>query len=341
MANAIATQYKNSLLTYKLLKGNATLTKSLVLRLILGVLGGLPTTSLALFTALERIGFSVFDVVVSRADRTQSQLVKIGIIGLFLKIIADVVLISLFFIAPKTTVMLPVFLSVSGLLLGAGQALTQGHIEDFYLLSAKKYFSYLVKNSHIEHEQKTLSYWSWWAAINMASIFILLGSTYFLYYFYRVEVLLFFTLLQNFFLLVKVIFDQKKYLVSAHAADQNITLKSDTTEKARVFNVENVFLTIINSFSMLLLLSSCYFMFISICLDDSVKSQFNLWLVIVLFVLGYEYLGAFLSQYLAPQLTKYYKQNMLFAAIGVCITSLIFMRFHSRNLDFFTFAVNL
>lgn len=333
MANVVSAQFKKNLQTYQLLKGNATLTKSLVLRLVLGVLGGLPITSLALFTAFERLSYSIVDVWTSQKSKSKSSLFKVGVLGLFLKVLADITLVSLFLSSSSSTLLAPVFLSISGALLGIGQALTQGHIEDFYQIAAKKYLSYLTQNSQIQHQQKSFSYWSWWAGLNMLSIVLLLSGTYFLYYFYKVEVLLLITAAQNIFLIFKLVGDQKKYSASE-------SLVADTPAAAATlsktsFSVESVFLTIINSLSMLLLLSSCYFMFITICLDDSVKSQFNLWVVILMFILGYEYFGALLSQWLAPKLIKYYKQNMFLSAVGICLTSLIFIRFHSRNMDFF------
>ncbi len=334
MPNVITARLKKNIQVYQLLKGNAALAKSLVIRLLLGALGGLPVISLALFTAFERLSFTVFDMYFSKTKKSALASFRLGVIGLFFKILADVFLIAVFFTSDNSSLVTPVFISLSGVLLGVGQSLTQGHIEDFYQEFAQRYLSSLQKNSFIQHKQnRTFSYWSWSAFMNLGSILLIVALSYFLYNYYKIELLLLFTIALNIAMIIKIYRDERKFqsvLANIAADDSNDSLPA----AAYSVTAQTAYLAIINSLSMLLLMSSCYFMFISLCLNDTVKTQFNLWGVILMFVLGYEYLGGLFSHWIGQFLVNHHKFNLLLAAGLVLLTSLAFSRFHARNFDF-------
>ena len=333
MQNVITARLKKNIQIYHLLRGNAALAKSLILRLVLGALGGLPITSLALLTAFERLCFTFFDVYYSQKTKSPKRLVQLGISGLFFKVLADIILISIFFVGTDSQLLAPLFISVSGALLGIGQALTQGHIEDFYQSFARKYLYSLRRKAQVSHHAaKSFSYWSWFVFINIISIFFIVGLSYFLYNFYQIELLLFFTAALNLGLIFKIYNDEKKY----ESLLQHLS-HSETMTPVRIkitYSAQTLFLALINSLSMLCLMTSCYFMFISLCLNETVKDEFNIWIVILMFILGYEYLGSLFSQWLSPSLNQHHKLYLFLGSGLILVTSLAFSRFHTRNFDF-------
>jgi len=72
---------------------------------------------------------------------------------------------------------------------------------------------------------------------------------------------------------------------------------------------------------------------ITLIQTEAIQTQYNIWLVLVLFMLGYEFLGSWTVEALAKRLTGSHKASMTFFATLLLAISLFFTRFQILDFD--------
>ncbi|MEZ4871596.1 MAG: hypothetical protein R2827_04970, partial [Bdellovibrionales bacterium] len=300
---------------------------SLVIRLFLGIMAEIPLEYLALYMAGERIAFGVCDLILRPRFNSSYQLYRWGLIGMFIKIISDFLLIPTFLLLSDSEVMFGYFIAFSGILMGAGQSLTHQTFDLFYLKNLKNYIESMRKVSHFAHIKNKDNILTLYAGVQLFLFMAGLGIAYFLYYFHEPTLILILPILFN------VLFI---FLVSSDASKLKPFFESnlkDISQPPKKFSVWRTHLALINSLSMLGIVPSCYFLVISLFHSEAIKMQFDVWVVLILFTLGYEFAGSLLVEYFARLFRHSHKLVMTVFAILLLAVSLFFARFQMEEFD--------
>tara|TARA_B100000749_G_C18450136_1_gene476057 strand:+ start:16612 stop:17916 length:1305 start_codon:yes stop_codon:yes gene_type:complete len=318
---------QKTLQRFNWIKMTGLLSHSLIIRIFLGLMAEIPMVYLIYYVAFERLAFAVSDVVMTRFTMDSFLLFRRGVIGVFVKIFSDFLLIPTFLILGRAPEMLGIFVALSAVLMGTGQSMTHRSFDLFYLKAVKSYLASMGNISHYAHlpSLRTLNFKI--LALNFVMLGFTLGGCYFVFYYHEPVLVLLIPILFNACFLLFVNYDTEKFKGFSRETEREFS------EPPQSFTVWGTHLTLINSLSMLGIVPSCYLLVITLIQTEAIQTQYNIWLVLVLFMLGYEFLGSWTVEALAKRLTGSHKASMTFFATLLLAISLFFTRFQILDFD--------